>query len=70
MKRYALIALSLLFLSSVSFSQDTNKVVDWQFNAVHKAGDEFIISIKGTIKPGWKLFSTSMKDDDPKIREV
>ncbi|MEO6290632.1 MAG: hypothetical protein ABIO76_11955, partial [Ginsengibacter sp.] len=69
MKLYArlLTALFLIFNTVTSYAQDssTSKIVRWTFNSVSKSGNERTISIKGIIQPGWKLFSTQMKDDEP-----
>ncbi len=52
-----------------SFSQDASvKVVEWTFSAAATSTNEYTISIKGIIQPGWKLFSTLMSDDDPNTR--
>ncbi|MEJ7768033.1 MAG: cytochrome c biogenesis protein CcdA, partial [Chitinophagaceae bacterium] len=59
-------ALVMLFVSLSSFSQD--KVVDWKFSPGSKSGNEYVVIIKGSIKAGWKLFSTVMKDDEPNTR--
>lgn len=59
----------LLATSLTTFSQATNnKVVEWKLSAANKSGNEYIISVKGFIEPGWKLFSTLMSDDDPNTR--
>ncbi len=60
----------LLAIFLPSFSQDTsvNRVVKWKFSATARSGNEYNISIKGIIQPGWKLFSTLMSDDDPNTR--
>ncbi len=52
------------------FSQDStdNQVVDWSFSASSNTGNIYALSLKGKIKPGWKLFSTTMKDDEPNSR--
>lgn len=53
-----------------AFSQDTAPpaVVDWTFSAGKKTGSEYSFTVTGKIAEGWKLFSTSMKDDEPNTR--
>ena len=60
----------LLFTSLICFAQDTStkKIVDWTFSPGGKSGNEQVVVIRGSIQPGWKLFSTVMKDDDPNSR--
>jgi thiol:disulfide interchange protein len=50
-------------------AQDTagKKNVTWTFDAV-KSDVGYTLSFKATIAKGWKLFSTSMKDDEPNTR--
>lgn len=40
----------------------------WEYTAEKKGEQEYILHLKGTIGKGWKLFSTTMKDDDPNTR--
>ena len=72
MKVYArfLAAVFFIFTSIISFSQDstTKKIIDWKFSAAPISVKEYTIVIKGAIEPGWKLFSTKMKDDEPNSR--
>lgn len=61
-----------LLISLSSFSQDNiaYKIVDWKFRPAGKSGNEYIIAFTGHIQPGWRLFSTTMKDDEPNTRIV
>lgn len=72
MKSYARIFAIIFFTFSIipSFSQDTStsKIIAWNFSTIAQSGNEYTILIKGYIQPGWKLFSTSMKDDEPNSR--
>jgi thiol:disulfide interchange protein len=56
------------FLVAAQDNVTANKVVDWQFTAAPASGDQYIVSITGKIAEGWKLFSVTMKDDEPNTR--
>jgi thiol:disulfide interchange protein len=45
-------------------------VAKWEYTAEKKGGQEYILHLKGTVEKGWKLFSTTMKDDEPNTRIV
>src|SRR5688572_22910219 len=65
------LTLFLLFSTLLVTAQDSlsgSKVVDWQFTAAPASGDQYIVSITGKIADGWKLFSLTMKDDEPNTR--
>ena len=47
---------------------DTGKVVDWNFSAVKSADKTYRLSFSASIQKGWKLFSATMKDDEPNTR--
>ncbi len=51
-------------------AQDTTaqKIIQWKFSASKASPGEFTISLKASIAKGWRLFSTTMKDDDPNTR--
>ena len=68
MKNYlpVLIISFFTFFSLRSFSQ--SPVVEWKFSAGKRSGNEYIVSAKAVIQKDWKLFSTSMKDDEPNSR--
>ena len=42
--------------------------MDWKFSATKSSGVQHILTLKGTIKKDWKLFSTTMGDDEPNSR--
>jgi len=66
-KRFGFLIVAFLLLSSIcALSQDT--VVDWKFTAGNKSANYYTLILKGTILKDWKLFSTSMKDDEPNTR--
>ncbi|ULQ52688.1 protein-disulfide reductase DsbD family protein [Flavihumibacter fluvii] len=57
------------FLFSISlFAQDSVKIVQWSFQGVRETDGKYLIRLKGTIADGWKLFSTTAKDDQPNTR--
>ena len=62
--------LLVLFLPLISgFAQDsTSHPVKWEFSAEKKSATEYILSLKPVIQKDWKLFSTTMKDDEPNSR--
>src|SRR3954471_5748135 len=45
-------------------------VAKWEYTAEKKGENEYLLHLNGTIEKGWKLFSTTMKDDDPNTRVV
>ncbi|KIC92766.1 protein-disulfide reductase DsbD family protein [Flavihumibacter solisilvae] len=60
-----------------SFAQDSNSPakdsstpVKWTYEAVRQPDNSWILRLKADIAPGWKLFSTTMKDDEPNTRVV
>lgn len=70
----------LLFLTSLQLmcwpalhAQDadsTAKYVKWTFTSEKIGEGEYTLKFKANISEGWKLFSTSMGDDDPNTRVV
>jgi thiol:disulfide interchange protein len=67
-----LLFLGLLFLQHSSlFAQDSaSNIIQWEFSGSGKPGGIYKLSFKGKIQGGWKLFSTTMKDDLPNTRIV
>lgn len=69
-----LLILSLLIVSAFGVkaqdSTTTPVVAQWQYSAEKKGAQEYVLHLDGTIANGWKLFSTTMKDDDPNTRVV
>lgn len=45
-------------------------VAKWEYTAEKKGEKEYILHLNGTVEKGWKLFSTTMKDDAPNTRVV
>jgi thiol:disulfide interchange protein DsbD len=45
-------------------------VAKWEYTAEKKGDKEYLLHLNGTVEKGWKLFSTTMKDDDPNTRVV
>lgn len=59
----------ILFAGYPSLAQDsTADVAQWQFSAVRISPLEYELHFTAAIRPGWKLFSTTMGDDDPNTR--
>jgi len=46
----------------------TSKAVSWSFSSGKPAEKTYTLIFKGNIEKGWKLFSTTMKDDEPNTR--
>src|SRR5438445_8620128 len=61
--RYSLFALFVLLLWQGVRAQDTSGVVRWEFS-----GGKDVLILHGHIKDGWRLYSTTMKDDLPNSR--
>ncbi|MEJ7735898.1 MAG: thioredoxin family protein [Chitinophagaceae bacterium] len=55
-------------LSLLAHSQNPDNTVQWHFSAGNKSGDIHQIILKASIQKGWRLFSTTMKDDEPNTR--
>lgn len=51
-----------------SQAQDSTAVVKWEFSATKGAAGQVTLTLKGKIKEGWRLYSTTMKDDLPNSR--
>src|SRR5690242_12966126 len=68
--RYIFIA-SLLFAGRPLLAQDsTSNVAQWEFSAEKISAQEYSLHFEAKIDSGWKLFSTTMSDDDPHTRIV
>lgn len=44
------------------------KAVDWSYSAAPATPNGYTLSFKANMATGWKLFSSSMKDDEPNTR--
>jgi len=44
------------------------KAVDWTYNTGPATANSYLLSFKANIAKGWKLFSSSMKDEEPNTR--
>lgn len=52
-----------------AFAQDSSaKPVSWQFSGNKEQDSRYRLVLKGTIAPGWILFSTKAADDEPNTR--
>jgi thiol:disulfide interchange protein len=63
---FSFISLNLAAQDSTTSSPN----VQWQFNASKKSANEYVLSFKAAISPGWRLFSTTAKDDELNTRIV
>lgn len=61
------LTLFFLLLQVQAFAQDS-AVIHWEFSGSKVKDGHYILSLKGKIEPGWRLFSTTMKDDLPNSR--
>ena len=66
----ALLLLSFQFFTLNTKAQDPapSPVTDWVFVQQSKTGDQYLIQATAKIKKGWKVFSSSMTDDQPNLR--
>lgn len=68
-KFYLLVLLALVSVSGLLAQDSTGSHVKWQFNGINrKANNEFTLSFKATVEAGWRLFSTTAKDDELNTR--
>jgi len=65
-----LLLFTALLLTTVLAAQDTVKVVRWSYAGLRQSEGNYLIQLKGEIAAGWKLFSTTAKDDQPNTRVV
>lgn len=71
-----LLSLLLCLIQGRSFAQtpaaavapDSAAVVTWEFSSEKAPGGGYTLILHGKIKDGWKLYSTTMKDDLPNSR--
>lgn len=68
--RYIILVIFLLASFSV-FAQDSlKKDVQWQIGDARKTANGFTLPLKATVHDGWRLFSTTAKDDELNTRVV
>ncbi|MFT3933310.1 MAG: cytochrome c biogenesis protein CcdA [Chitinophagaceae bacterium] len=70
MKYFLLTILGIFLLQAQSNAQNESpaKAVSWQYEAIKKSNDNYELVFKASIDKGWKLFSITMKDDEPNTR--
>jgi thiol:disulfide interchange protein DsbD len=68
-KRYILSLLVLFFSFQVIAQDSLPQPVKWQITAT-KDGSNTVLKFTGNIESGWKLFSTTAKDDEPNSRVI
>jgi thiol:disulfide interchange protein len=67
--RILCVNLILWFQLTPGFAQDTpGKIIRWEFSSGANAGGDYLLTLKANIQRGWKLFSTTMRDDLPNSR--
>src|ERR1700748_2909220 len=64
--KYLLLLLSGCIAFICSFAQDAP--VTWQYSTGRQANSQYTLIFTATISKGWRLFSTSMSDNDPNTR--
>ena len=67
-KFYFLVSLLFTFLFSFSQENAGRQVVNWEFTGERVNANEYTLILQGRIEAGWKLFSISMKEDEPNTR--
>jgi thiol:disulfide interchange protein len=70
MKNFLLVSLVLFFAGLVTAQENNTapKTVEWIYSAGAGAANAYTLSFKANIARGWKLFSSTMKDDEPNTR--
>ncbi|MBW8685529.1 protein-disulfide reductase DsbD family protein [Chitinophaga rhizophila] len=63
-----ILLLTTVFAVKAQDSTATDPVAKWEYTAEKKGEQEYILHLKGSIEKDWKLFSTTMKDDEPNTR--
>ncbi len=69
--KFFLCVLISLFVSGCITGQENGAVqkpVSWRYSSSSTVGGRYTLSFKATIADGWKLFSSTMKDDEPNTR--
>lgn len=65
-----LLLFTALLLTAALAAQDSVKVVRWSYAGLRQSEGNYLVQLKGEIAAGWKLFSTTAKDDQPNTRVV
>ncbi|HTL07437.1 MAG TPA: cytochrome c biogenesis protein CcdA [Chitinophagaceae bacterium] len=70
MKHFIIALGCCLFFTALIAQENSSKdgAVQWNFNARKTAADQYTLIFSADIKEGWKLFSSTMKDDEPNTR--
>jgi thiol:disulfide interchange protein DsbD len=63
-----LLAFIILIATALGVHAQSDSVAHWQYTAEKKGAQEYVLHFTGTIEKGWKLFSTTMPDDQPNTR--
>ncbi len=67
LKKIWVLLLLVTGFQAVSHAQATDSIVQFSYQARPEAGG-WVLEISGAIRPGWKLYSLSMADDQPNSR--
>lgn len=62
-------SVGLLFGQSAS-AQETHNIISWSYSAEKKGEQAYTLHLKGTIAPGWKVFSKAAGDDFVPVLEL
>lgn len=69
MKLFRIVLLMAGMFSAIHLSaQDPTPVKDWKFSQVSHSGKTYVIRLEAEVADGWKVFSSTMKDDEPNLR--
>jgi hypothetical protein len=60
--------LLLLHLQPLTAQDSAGNILHWEFSASKKSDSDYTLNIRGKIQKGWRLFSTTMRDDLPNSR--
>jgi thiol:disulfide interchange protein len=69
-KIYLLVLLTGFFARGLFAQDSTVSHAQWQFNATKNASGDYVLSMKGKIDAGWRVFSVTAKDDELNTRVV
>lgn len=70
MKRYSLIAITILFLSNNLFAQTTDQTVSWEFETEQISDNEYQLILKADIDKAWYMYGRNIADGGPIPLEI
>jgi hypothetical protein len=68
MRKILLSVLFALVLLGANAQDSSTTHVQWQYSVVKKDADNYKLVFTAAIEKGWRLFSVTMKDDEPNTR--